>query len=121
MKGFFLLLILPGCAYLERGEQKQPEKVVNLTPLRQKDYLDCVRNSETYKKNRNYQKQWRVITEFSIAPDGKVLDPRITNSDFEDSALHHCVISQISGLTLPAEQETIVVRQMLNLDPGSEK
>lgn len=92
-----------------------------MTLLKQEEYLDCVRDSQTYKQNKDSQKGWRVIAQFAIAPGGKVVDPSITNSDFEETALHHCLITQISALTFPGESETKRFRQMLNLDPEKVK
>ncbi len=120
MKAISLLCLLVSCAYIERVEKK-PETFKSVALLRQEDYLDCVKNSETYKLNRTNQKRWRLIAEFSIAPGGKVIEPKITNSDFEETALHHCVVKQIAGLTISGDQDARVFRQMLDLNPGSIK
>lgn len=119
MKFVLFIFFVASCSWVP--ERKQ-EPIRRVTRTRTDDYRTCVKNSQTYKLNRLNQKRWRIIAEYTIQPDGKVTNASITNSDFEESALHKCILDELSGLTFPSpEKGTKVVRQMMDLNPGEGK
>lgn len=93
------------------------DPVTRTTLAKLEDYRECVRRSETFQSYRKLQTSWRMIAQFTINPDGTVKDPQITNSDFEEKPLHHCVVKEISTLVFPGQADPVQVRQLLDLTP----
>lgn len=118
MKTILLLILAWSCSWVP--DTKGPIRKV--TKTRQTDYMDCLRKSKTYQLNRENQKSWRVIAQYTIQENGKISDASITNSDFEESSLHQCILNELAGLSFPTpEKGPKVVRQMFDLNPGEEK
>lgn len=120
MKAISLLLFLLLSCATERPQRSQ-DSITVITHSRMRDYMECVKRSQTYQNYRRLQKRWRVIVEFTVTQGGLLENPTITNSDFEEIALHHCIIKEVTGLVFPTQKENIRVRQLLDLDPGEEK
>ena len=118
MKEILLLILACSCSWVP--DKKAP--IRRVTDTRQMDFKDCLKKSKTYQLNRQNQKSWRVIVQYTIQENGKITDATITNSDFEESSLHQCILNGLAGLSFPTpEKGTKVVRQMFDLNPGVEK